>query len=563
MESAEAPSKSRPHTLPRWVSCPNPFYLFSAAFVLHSTGWNANGHGLPPWLIPVLVAGYIAVMAATAALIVRLWKVWDDARTILVTLFLLFLELALSLDQFAIAQPQWGPSALLAGWLFSIGVTEGLLRGLRMRLPGLYRASLHVQLALMFAYPLLLIPGARAADNAHTTDLLAWYAFAIAVPLLMLWPKVRRGPSAVADNGTPWRWPMYPWTAPVVMSACLVGRSFSLCLTFDGAPLLDADAAYQGWQSIWGAEFAAPVVFAAGLLLLEGGIVARRRGLQWLGLALPVLAFALCAVGGTMNPARQAFLERLVDVAVAPTWGALLAGIAFYSVAALRGVSGAWRGMAAVGVGLACIPMEALSIHEWLTPGALTWAALAAGLMSAGLWSRRTAWCLEAATYAVIAMWSARLFALDPLLPERIAAAHVWVAALILIATLFDDGVARAMRELGMATVSLGALIAAVASVHLPEPWWLIPADLAAMAALLGFVWLMRRAPGYGSASAVVAVAAYVCAYWQGAAELWRTVRWSGLPSFAIGVALLHVGILVSAWKGRLGAPGRLASQSK
>ena len=537
-------------TLPKWVSCPNPFYLFSTAFVLHSTGWNPDGRGLPAWLIPALVAGYIALMAASAVTIVRLWKVWDDARTILVMLFLLFLELALSLDQFAVARPQYGLPALLAGWLFSAGLTECLLRGLRMRLPGVYRGSLHLQLALMFAFPLVLIPGARASDNVLTTNLLACYAIAIAVPLLMLWPAVRRVPTMLENNGTPWRWPMYPWTIPVVMSACLLGRSFSLCLTYDGAPLLDASAAYQSWQCIWGGEFAAPMVFAAAILLLEAGLVTRRRGLELCGLALPVLAVMLCAIEGDVNPAREAFLERIAAAALAPTWLALLVCVPFYVVATLRAVRGAWRGIVLTAVGLFCIPSDALTLNEWTAPSPALWAAIGGGLLAVGFWRRRTAWCLEAFTYLVIAALVGRFFDLHPGVPALLAALHAWVAAMLVVAIVLDDELARSLRELGLAAMLFGAFGAVATSLKLPEPWWMIPTDLAAMTVLSALVWRTRRTPNSGTASLLLAGAAYATFYWQGAAELWRTLRWSGLPSFAIGLALLHVGILVSSFKG-------------
>jgi hypothetical protein len=101
MESSEpvASPPEAPTPAPRtwgWLSNQNPFYLFSAACVMHSTGWSiGDANGLPAWLTPALIAGYIALLAIASGVIVRLWKVWDDARTIFVTLLILFLELAL------------------------------------------------------------------------------------------------------------------------------------------------------------------------------------------------------------------------------------------------------------------------------------------------------------------------------------------------------------------------------------------------------------------------------------------------------------------------------------
>ena len=57
---------------------------------------------------------------------------------------------------------------------------------------------------------------------------------------VLLIPAARRGRAGVARNGSPWRWPLYPWSLFVVMVGALCVRSWSLCVSFhyvDGEPL--------------------------------------------------------------------------------------------------------------------------------------------------------------------------------------------------------------------------------------------------------------------------------------------------------------------------------------
>ena len=107
--------------------------------------------------------------------------------------------------------------------------------GLRIRLPALFRLPFHLMLALLFLYPLCLVPG--FFFSSHDTILKSWRVFlfspAVALVLISLLPAVRRGPSYVGNNGTPWNWPWFPWTAlgTVIVGLCI--RSYAITLSFD------------------------------------------------------------------------------------------------------------------------------------------------------------------------------------------------------------------------------------------------------------------------------------------------------------------------------------------
>src|SRR5436190_1418534 len=158
-DDARAPSLAR--SIARLLYTQNPFYLLSVAFVLHSTRlWYREGAGpFDPWPLMAIIGGYILLAAVTGFLLVRFGKVWDDARSIFLILLLLFVELSLTFDGLLISQPATGRALLATGLVLAAVVSEGLMIGLRIRMPVLYRVPYHLILALLFLYPLAIVTG--------------------------------------------------------------------------------------------------------------------------------------------------------------------------------------------------------------------------------------------------------------------------------------------------------------------------------------------------------------------------------------------------------------------
>ena len=302
------------HWLMRRVTCPNPFYLLSAACVIHATGVPLNSYAdaLLPETLLAIVGGYAALLAAVAFVIVRFWKVWDDARSIFMILLLLFLEMALCADGLVQADPQRAARLLAVGFAVAVGVSEFLLHSLRLRLPALFRIPYYLQLALLFLYPVVLLPSLQTHNGDATTWGIFAFPFLIGLTGLSLWPAMRRGPDAVRENGSPWVWGWYPWTLFVFLGFCLCLRSYTLCLSFDAATALDAAAAYR-LENIFGLYFLTPVLFAAAVLVLEAGIQSSRRAVQAVAMWLPVLIVGLSFPGVGRNAADAEFIARLLE----------------------------------------------------------------------------------------------------------------------------------------------------------------------------------------------------------------------------------------------------------
>ncbi|MEK6233201.1 MAG: hypothetical protein N2C14_00660, partial [Planctomycetales bacterium] len=163
---------------------------------------------------------------------------WDDVRTILLILPILFLAISASFDSILVANPEAAAQLINCGFLLCVLATEIVLRGLRMRLPGMFRLPFYLMLAHLFWYPVAL----SEAWNSPTFSLMAG-GFALhwgialhsalgGIAMLTLLPAVAWGRALVRDNGTPWKWPWYPMPLFVVMAAGLGWRTYLLSRSF-------------------------------------------------------------------------------------------------------------------------------------------------------------------------------------------------------------------------------------------------------------------------------------------------------------------------------------------
>jgi hypothetical protein len=537
----------------RRVTCPNPFYLLSAACFIHATGipLKAEGHPLPPEGLLGLIAGYAVVMAAITFVIVRFWKVWDDARSIFLILLLLFLELALCSDGTLQADPRRGTQLLAVGLFVAVAISEFLLRGLRLRLPASYRLPYYAQLVVLFLYPLCLLPSLQANDAVTTTWRIFALPFVIGLSILTLWPAVRRGPSAVENNGSPWKWGWYPWTLFVFLGFCLCLRSYTLCLSFDAATALKADAAYR-LENIFGPYFLAPVVFAAAVLVMEAGLQSGRRNVQWVALGLPLIVIALCFPGSGRNAAEAQFIGRLLATVGAPAWWALIVAFAFWAVAAWRGVPGARRGAIYSLAALAVVDPGVTVSIQTLSP-VQPWPLLAAALLTGGIsvrTRRSSDWCEALALVAVAATrfgWTEEL----PV-PAAIVIGNVVALVMVAIGMLLNDGAARILRHLGVGALMLCAAATCNHIRPVTLPAWYVAAYVGSVTTIVVAVAWLRPSGLLKAAALVQLAAAYggLMAYGYQVAQ--RSLRWQGLPSLLFAVILLHLGMLTSALKAGL-----------
>jgi hypothetical protein len=219
----------------RLIYTHNPFYLVSALLVLIGLhqALGRDGSLLGGWLLMGILCGYVLLLAAIGFVVVRFGRVWEDARTILLVILLLFVALSVSFDMLVLEMPAHGAKFLLAGLAFSAIVSEGVFRSLGIRLRACYRVPFHLLLVLLFVYPLLL--GQLSVDGHEKA--MSWGVFlfpvAAAAVLASLWPAAKGTGADEPANGTPWNWPWFPWSIFVFLLLVIVLRSYSLSMAFE------------------------------------------------------------------------------------------------------------------------------------------------------------------------------------------------------------------------------------------------------------------------------------------------------------------------------------------
>jgi hypothetical protein len=452
--------------LVRYLYNHNPFYVISAALILgglhvlfHDREAVAHPNALTfnSWLLLSLLGGYGLLLAMTAGLIVRLGQVWDDARTILLTLVFLFVAISVSFDKLVLTNSVTMTQVMLVGLAFALGLSEVVLRGLGIRLPMLFRGPFYLMLALFFVYPLLMmhwLDGVGESDPQKSFDRTLWGIFffptvAGAITLTLL-PAVWKGPAYVAENGTPWRWPLFPWSLFVILGAAIVLRAYYLSISFHPFP---------GTASAFGVYFLVPFLLSVCLVVFELGRSAGRPMVETIALAAPLALLWFTLPGTDHTPVYEQFLKMYMHQAGSPvlmTWWGLL-GLYFYGW--LRGARLAQAGVVGLLLIGSVFGMRTVDVHSLRFPALeLLFTATLVVVLDAILRPRHSArWFAVAVTIVgtlTAAFWDTPFVAYAGAAPI-----HLLLGAVLMLGLVFRDAFARVLRHAG----SLGLAAAGVA----------------------------------------------------------------------------------------------------
>jgi hypothetical protein len=531
----------------------NPFYVVSAGLVFAGlrASFGGGGPAAGTWALAESLAAYTLLLAATACVLIRLGRLWDDLRTLLLLVVMMFLAIAMSCDDSVPAAPRRGAIGCLAGMAFAVIVTEMVLRSIRLRLPGWYRAAYYAMLALVFLYPVALVPVLGDPDNPALQWALFGFGPMAGLSVALLIPAARRGRAGTAKNGGPWKWPLYPWSLFVVLVGALGIRGWSLCVSFHYV---------EGNLSIFGPYFLVPIGLAVALVLLEIGIAERRRTITTAASALPLVLACLAMGGDGKDWIYRQFLDRFIHtLGGSPAYLTLLAAAAFLVYAAVRRVPAAWELLALALAGLSVIVPRTVELRDLTAPRPLPMAA--AGLVLAwAAWRRRDSRRALLAAAALVVATVRVAFEIGAVAATWPIALHLAVATLMALGVIFDDGPGRAARRLGACALLVMGLDAATGA---PRIWSSMPAGLIAWYPLLIAGWAgafsrMARDRLY-LASAGASLAA-----WMGHSGLQAYMQLRkvvvGLDQIAWGllffllaaaISLRKAGIRPGAWSGR------------
>jgi len=517
----------------------------SVCFLFHgSAHWfRVDPDSTNTWALTGLIAVYTLMMALAGFGIVRFGRVWDDARSIFAVVIMLFVALALALDNTMLDHVPMAEALALAGFCFAALVVEGLLHGLRIRLPVLFRVPLHGLLALLFVYPVLLVPNQITKDP----ELIAWrillFSPCAAVAFLAFLPAVRRGARYVRDNGTPWSWPWFPWGIIGLLAACVGYRAFSLSLTFDPVATLNYQQAME-LQSAFGGYFLVPMLLAAAIVMLEIGLVEQIPKIQYAALMIPVACFAIAFPSLARSGPHAEFLLLFVNQLGSPVLLSGIAGCLFYGYAWLRKVRFAEEALVTALLVTSFVWVDTLSLRTLSDPHPLPFVLIAIiqfGICIARMDSRRV---VLGAVCTVMAL-RCNPWLLWPAGYRDFATTQLIVGSVLLVGIFFKDEFARLLRFLGAIALMIGGASTLTMSAIPPisTASWSDEAYLTLLVMISFAIAVKLKSRSFlfsGLFNSIIAAFEIV-------SSLLR--RWPGIESFLIAVALFFVALAISIAK--------------
>lgn len=370
-----------PTGLMRWVYTSNPFYVISAGLVFLGlrASFDARGPAVETGALMLGLTAYTLLLAATAVVLVRRGKVWDDVRTVLLLVVLMFLAISVAFDETLAGDPAMGRGLYLVGLGFALLVSEGVLRGLGLELRTGFRLPYQAFLALFFLYPIGLAPLVDRPDDPALMWALFGFAPVAGLLSLTLLPAIRRGPSYAEKNGSPWRWPLFPWVLFGLLGGAACARSYWLCVSFH---FVMKD------QMIFGPYFLVPLLLPGAFLLFELGRSARDqragRVATTLALLAPIGLLGLAMIGHDRpDPVYQSFLSlfRMV-LGATPAFLTIVLALPLYAWAVHRRVPGGLDGLCLALAALAVVRPTTLDLNglSFASPWPLLLAAIVQGV---------------------------------------------------------------------------------------------------------------------------------------------------------------------------------------
>ena len=542
----------------RFLYSSNPFYILSADLVFAGLrmSFGSGGPASYSWALAIGLATYTLLLATTACFLIRVGKLWDDLRSLLLLIVMMFLAMAMSFDDTMAADPRLGSLCYLGGFAYAVLVTEAVLRTIKLGLSGWYRAAYYAILALVFLYPIALAPVLSEPESARLQWSLFGFSPLAGLVLLSLVPAARGGPAFVAKNGSPWRWPLYPWSLFFVMAGGVGVRCYSLCVSFHYV---------EGSRTIFGPYFLVPIGLAIALISLEIGIAGRRRGVMVVASMMPLALAFMATMGHRYEPVYLHFLDLFRETLVgSPVFLALVGAVAFHVCAAARKVPLAWELLAIDLVALAAVGPGTLHLHDTIAtrPLPLAGAGLVIGTVAwRGRHSGRTA--VAAGLFvAAITRGSAEVW---PTADSTLIGLQLLILALMAIGAFFDDWLghlARTHAWIALLVLGIGT------AVHVPAIDNALPAKLVQWSPL--FVMVVTVAYGLlvrdrrCLATAGASLAAWVsCSGLQSYQQLRRILP--GLDQIAWGLLFFLIAAAISFKKAGLWprSGGTIASWSQ
>ncbi|MBC8350491.1 MAG: hypothetical protein H8E66_00795 [Planctomycetes bacterium] len=537
--------QTKVHSFAKFLYTHNPFYLLSASLVLYGLHAAFGERVSVPenvWLLATSLCGYTLLLAFTAYLVVRLGKVWEDARSLALLVILMIVAISVSFDEICNTLPSTASMVLTFGLIFSILVSEGLIRSLKIKFPLGYRLPLYLTFGLFFLYPLWVSPNLTEQSDLVVSWRVFSFPLAAGLVTLTLLPAVRRGSSLLRKNGTPWEWPWYPWPAFVFLALGICLRSYVLTLSFQ---------ADRGLETSFSFYYLTPFFFAILVLLGEISFVERSRRLQrFVLLMTPALLLMALPVGH--GEPFELFLASVVDNLGSPVFISLLAIGGFYAYLWARGIKEAEFAcmtalLLATNIGAWTIDFDSFSAPQW-------WPLALIGAVQ----TIRTVFLKSSLRFVISA--GSLIAALACLSPDSWITSHHGAIPLHLVAMLslfagfaFTDRFAQFLRRASPLAIIVPAMIVAVAGDRFGASELLRVVYVACLAGVACGGWLATRDRLWQLAMVVNSTSVAITLVIWLHTGVQHVIPPRALAALIGGIACFLVATLISALKGGFG----------
>lgn len=535
----------------------NPFYLISACFVLYALSVFFETDNI--WMntaVPLAIfAFYTVLLSATTVLIVKCGGVWDDARTLGLTIVALFCAMSVGLDGKIMDHYADNFRLALALVLFGLGfcvfVSESLTRMLRIRLSWWLKGAYYGLLTLFFIYPLIM---AGLINEGRAAAIIGMAGFPV-VAGLALTPAARMGEALVEDNGTPWAWPWFPWTlfGALGMFACF--RSYLLSLSFFPG---SGSGPYSQLETGFSLYMLIPFVFCCLVPILEHGVKLKKTWLSTLALSGTGLFFLFAlSAESQQSPLHREFVRAVLGRSVTPMFVAFAAAILFYLYAWIRRAERAEVFLFTLLALASLIDVKGGYLRSIGVPSLLPLCGVGGMLLWRGIVKHRSPWALAAAVCFVLGLtiqfkgtWFTAVYGACPI--------HLMFFSTLTIAALFTDAFARELRKAVAAVIPALFLVALFFHQRLaPDfPGWLVGGYLIALIAVVMVGALHYRSEWWFLAflAIVMELAAYFVLHGY---RFLVNLQQRGVIILFWGALFFFIAFGVSAFKGIVGKGAR------
>lgn len=530
----------------------NPFYLISACcalFAIRRVFQPLQVNYIDPWMLMVAMGGLTIVMAATAWVVVRFGKVWEDARSLMLVLVIMFLAMSVSFDEVLNIRGREAFWLLGAGFVLSVVITESMVRLLKIPLHGLFRLPFYLMLALFFGYPVLVSQEVTNVTTVVTRWRIAAFPLFAGLCTLMLLPAVWRGQKLVDESNSPcpWKWPLLPWTLFGFLGLAVCARSYYLSISFDPS---------WGWADEMFTSFGAyalnPFILCANFVLLEIALTDGTRRLQNVVLVGSTVLMVLCSFPQPgADPIYKSFLMEFVRTAGSPIFLTLFGVFLLGGYGWMRGVRAGEYVVLASLAGLSVVGNRTLGIHSLTEPHVVPVGMILALVLITGL-ARRDAFRCFVAASAVSAALALVMWNEDMLFFRRIVPAHFLLFSTIAIGSCFEGRIARFLEIAGAVLVPVVAAVTTRSFVAMELPAYLPLAYFLTMNVGAIVFGQLTSSPEYSGFGCLGIVAGIIRLMIFAGVWLLQMFGVDVVATTSLGLAFFLIGAWISAHKARL-----------